>query len=261
MSLKNSGQIAMRACKAMRARQAVVIGFDGEGRFAISVAGADGAVASEVVRLYEEAANIILSRALTVPGQSEDDAFPIVPYTFPCASRVSDLARLTVDDIDEHRIANGLANVCRYSGQVRPYYSVAEHSILVASIVPSEYQLAALLHDSSEGLGLSDLLATLKRLLPMYQAVERRVMAPVEAWAGLKPGACSHPIIKAADRAVYLAEQRDLRGIDLSVLPDFEKSVEPASVHFHRYSPDDAGAAWLRAYQYARHRVGPGVLA
>ena len=59
------------------------------------------------------------------------------------------------EDIDIIDIAVGLSQQCRYAGHVWPFYSVAEHSILVAQLVGQQpddkrYALRALMHDSPE---------------------------------------------------------------------------------------------------------------
>ena len=55
-------------------------------------------------------------------------------------------------DIDISDIAHGLSQLRRWSGQTRRPISVIEHSLLVARLTPSTYQLAALLHDAHEAL-------------------------------------------------------------------------------------------------------------
>src|ERR1700710_1218663 len=46
-------------------------------------------------------------------------------------------------------IAHGLANICRYAGQCRSFYSVAEHSIHVSQTATG-FEYEALMHDAAE---------------------------------------------------------------------------------------------------------------
>ncbi len=49
-------------------------------------------------------------------------------------------------------VAYGLSQIRRWNGQARRPISVAEHSILVAKLVPGKHRLAALLHDAHEAI-------------------------------------------------------------------------------------------------------------
>ena len=71
-------------------------------------------------------------------------------------------------------IAHALAHLCRFSGHTSRHYSVAQHSLVVASIVPAEHKLAALLHDATEAY-VGDMVRPLKQLMPEYRAVEQRI--------------------------------------------------------------------------------------
>ena len=66
------------------------------------------------------------------------------------------------DQVDIEDIAHGLAYQCRFNGQTRYFYSVAQHSLIVAGLVPKRLYLAALLHDAAEAY-MGDMVKPLKQ--------------------------------------------------------------------------------------------------
>ena len=82
-----------------------------------------------------------------------------------------------IEDIDIQDIATGLANECRFNGQIDNFYSVAQHSVYTSYLVAPEFALEALLHDASEAY-VKDLPSPLKKLLPEYKLIELRVELP-----------------------------------------------------------------------------------
>lgn len=82
------------------------------------------------------------------------------------------------DNIDIIDIAHGLALTCRYSGQCTQFYSVAEHSVRLAKMVPMELRMAALLHDSAEAY-LTDVPKMIKTALPEYETLERNLLSVI----------------------------------------------------------------------------------
>jgi uncharacterized protein len=118
-----------------------------------------------------------------------------------------DLVDPQPDMVNVLDIAQGLANECRYTGQCRWFYSVAQHATLASHIVEPEFALEALLHDASEAY-LKDLPRPLKQLLPDYRHIERRVEAVIRAKFGLPP-IISEPVHRA-DLIMLATERRDL---------------------------------------------------
>jgi 5'-deoxynucleotidase YfbR-like HD superfamily hydrolase len=71
------------------------------------------------------------------------------------SGKLVDPTALLPEDIRIHDIAHSLSNQCRCTGHSPQFYSVAQHSVTVASLIEKAghgvgVQLAGLLHDASE---------------------------------------------------------------------------------------------------------------
>lgn len=116
------------------------------------------------------------------------------------------------EDIRIEDIAHALPMICRFNGHCSRFYSVAEHSLLVAAqvnILYPESALYALLHDASEAY-LCDVPRPLKRTPAMvsYRAMERAVEAAIAERFGLGP--MMPLIVKTCDERALMTERRDL---------------------------------------------------
>lgn len=109
-------------------------------------------------------------------------------------------------------IAHALSFNCRYNGHCRSYYSVAEHSVLVAELVRLKggtvlQQLEGLLHDGTEAY-LSDVPAPFKQFLPDWKDVDTKLDAEFRIYAGLP--AHKDPLVKHCDWVALFIEVQDL---------------------------------------------------
>lgn len=115
------------------------------------------------------------------------------------------------DEVRIEDIAHHLSMLCRYTGAVREFYSVAQHSVLVSWIVPERHARDGLCHDFSEAY-LIDLPRPIKRsgeLGRIYLEIEARVDKVIREKLGL--GVVSPVTVKTADVVtVGEAEIRDL---------------------------------------------------
>lgn len=100
-------------------------------------------------------------------------------------------------------IAHALSMVPRWGGHIPRFYSVAEHSMRVAELVPDQHQLAALLHDASEAY-LGDLCKPFKNLMPDYQRIEDKLMQVIATKYGFEYPL--HKDVKVADHIILLKE-------------------------------------------------------
>lgn len=159
-----------------------------------------------------------------------------------------------LDAINIEDIAHSLANQCRFTGHVRKFYSVAEHSVRVAKwILFTEKEelnfgnwtpMQGLLHDASEAY-LADIARPVKQqpeIGVFYKAAEERLEKTIAEKFGYDfPYA---PIVKRADQVLLRSEQRDL-------MPDRLRfpGEEYLDYTIYPWSPELAEAHFLTLYE------------
>lgn len=116
---------------------------------------------------------------MTEVGRSEDEAriYEIELFSGSYLD-LADPQSVAISLID---VASGLSKTCRFSGQCRGFYSVAEHAVLVTDRVKEQggdvrTQIGALHHDDHEAF-MCDFPRPIKRLFPEYSELAEKVQA------------------------------------------------------------------------------------
>lgn len=149
-----------------------------------------------------------------------------------------------IDRVAIEDIAHGLAYQCRFNGQTREFYSVAQHSLVVASLVPPHLRLAALLHDGAEAY-LGDMVKPLKVLLPAFAAIEDQVSAIIAAAFDIDFS--NYEPIKRADLIALATEKRDLMPHSVERWAYLD-DIRPLPERISTMSPGDAKQEFLREF-------------
>ncbi len=141
-------------------------------------------------------------------------------------------------------IAFALSNLCRFGGHCRPFYSVAQHCVIVSQDVPPEDAMAGLLHDAAEAF-LGDITKPLKTLLPEYKKLETRVEKAIFAFYGLPE--ILPESVKKADLAALATERYYL--LQEQEIP-WGKPVNmaPKRTAIHALPPNAAYLAFLQRF-------------
>ncbi len=162
------------------------------------------------------------------------------------------------EDVDPFDIAHALANMCRFTGHVREFYSVAQHCVMVSEKLRAPInvgisgeraqrplQLAGLLHDAAEAY-LVDLARPIKHLpeLAAFRAADAAIEAAIEQRFGLAPKALRAPEVHEVDMRALVTEARDL----MPATFDWSTYAAPYPHGVTPLAPADARRAWLNAF-------------
>ena len=167
------------------------------------------------------------------------------------------------DDIDIKDIAHALSMICRFNGHCSRFYSVAEHSILVASVLKEKYKelsittrqidhvrmlsLAGLLHDASEAY-LLDIPTPVKKQLPEYKYAESKLQKLIMQKFGLYPlDTDKITLIKIVDRNIVYNEAEELMPVKDN--PWHHEYGPPCDVHILGLLPPAAESWFLRTFE------------
>lgn len=152
-------------------------------------------------------------------------------------------SRIHIEDI-----AHALSNSCRFTGHVREFYSVGQHSVLVSLVVAPELALAALLHDASEAY-LSDIARPVKQqpgFGEVYRAAEQYLEKAIADRFGLP-----FPMpeeVHIADSILLVTEARDLMPGGTSRWSKAYQEIPPLPTPITPWLPREAETRFLTRY-------------
>lgn len=108
-------------------------------------------------------------------------------------------------------LAHALSGVNRFNSHTNRMYSVGEHSVHVAALLPMELQLVGLLHDGSEAF-IQDIPSPFKQFLPDYAHMERVIQDKVWRAFDIDPDWVDsiYPEVKRVDSMLCQVEATQL---------------------------------------------------
>lgn len=135
-----------------------------------------------------------------------------------------DFANPTVEMINAEDIAHALSHICRFGGHTFTFYTVAQHSILVAALAPKKLKKAALLHDAAEAY-IGDVIKPLKNLLgTAYANIEQNFEKVIAEKFNLSVD--DFKKVKSYDNLALELEHRAFKLMHHSVLYDIENRIK-----------------------------------
>ena len=146
-------------------------------------------------------------------------------------------------EIDIRDIAHALSLQCRFNGHCKVFYSVAQHSVHVSEVVPTEFALWGLMHDAAEAY-LSDLPRPVKGQMPQFSELEDKLLGYILAEYDLFLPMPAE--VKLADEQLLMTEARDLM-----LLPPMNWLIPVDALddlHIQPMSPTQAEQAFLQRY-------------
>ncbi len=154
----------------------------------------------------------------------------------------SDPDMIAIEDI-----SHALSYSPRFAGHIDSFYSVAQHCINVALILPPEHRLQGLLHDATEAY-LCDIPTPFKAMLANYKELEDDLWRSISTKFSVPYEL--HPDVKWADRVMLMTERDALKPNSPRWSEEYEateRSNHPNLV-FSSMPHDDVEALFMGAF-------------
>jgi len=150
----------------------------------------------------------------------------------------------TPEEVHLDDIACSLSNLCRYNGHCDRFYSVAEHSVIMANQLKGNESRWALLHDAPEAY-IGDMVRPLRSIIPYFSEMDARIMRVIAKRFGLAGTEIPAPVL-ALDYAMCSTEKRDLL-CGAEVWPRMPPAL-PIQISLETVPPAQAYGMFLRKF-------------
>lgn len=185
-----------------------------------------------------------VERKQSVWEQGSTNFYPDEAWIQTYSGRRFNPTKPYVDAIVIQDIAHALSMQCRFSGHVRKFYSVAQHSVLVSYICNFEDALWGLLHDATEAY-LVDIPRPLKHSgkLDGYLEFEAKLQLAICQRFGLPE---TEPAsVKKADTILLATEARDLMA---PLRADWAQPCDPLPFKIEPLSQQEAKNMFMKRF-------------
>lgn len=185
-----------------------------------------------------------VEREQSVWEQGSTNFYPDEAWIQTYSGRRFNPTKPYVDAIVIQDIAHSLSMQCRFSGHVKRFYSVAQHSVLVSYICDSADAFWGLMHDATEAY-LVDVPRPLKRSgkFDAYLEFEANLQAAICQRFGLPQK--EPPSVKKADTILLATEARDLMS---SLRSDWIQPCDPLPLKIEPLSPARAKDLFMKRF-------------
>lgn len=171
--------------------------------------------------------------------------------------------RIDTSEFRFDSIPYGASWLNRFGGQIG-LYSVAQHEVLLSRIVGDHpgHRLAALLHDTAEGLGAGDTNTFLKRTLSADSRLgeyEDAVCEAIWGWCGLPDTYATYMVaVHPIDKALGTEEARQAGLTIPAGAPELSVAACRKVDLSHRWVPSLAATLWTLEWDQAAREWGVG---
>lgn len=206
-----------------------------------------------------------MDKDAVVTGDPRKDAYAADPFI---CTRYGQF-HINSPEFNIEDIGHALGMLCRYTGHVRSFYSVAEHSMLVAGImatVTGGDPFEGLMHDAAEAY-LTDIATPWKVLLPDYASVTKRIEVPLRTYFGVpvsKTDECRKADLLALfieanqlmeDRGVSYHDPLGVRPEALQLVAGDHMAAPGKKFRTHSFEPAFATHMFMEAYKHYGKKI------